>query len=472
MRARGLMRWTLLSTASALALAAAAFAACSDDPNSLTGGVPPEGGVSGGDGSLSTSDADLDASVNVTDSGGDARADVETVYGDLRDASAWSMFSLQPVNANASGYFGGVFDGRYIYMAPMRTAASQYHGLVIRYDTQGQYDAGAAWSSFDISTLNAGARGYPGAVFDGKYVYFVPRTNESVLHGLAARYDTTQPFNASSSWTLFDMTTLNSVARGFQGAVFDGRYVYYVPFLNADTCGLVARYDTQGAFNAGASWTFFDATTVDPNAKQFSGGVFAGQHVYFVPYIAGGYSGTVARYDTTAAFANAGSWQTFDMTVIDPALKGYAGGVTDGKYVYFMPHYDGTQYSGLIPRYDTTLAFNVTSSWSTFDVTTVDQLARGFHHATFDGRYIYLSPLHNGTAFSGRVVRYDTQGDYKAASSWTTYDLAPLDPDAVGFTGAAFDGRYLFFVPNAGHTVARFDAKRPPSLPGLKGSYY
>ena len=29
-----------------------------------------------------------------------------------------------------------------------------------------------------------------------------------------------------------------------------------------------------------------------------------------------------------------------------------------------------------------------------------------------DGRYVYFVPFHDGTDFHGRVLRYDTQGDF------------------------------------------------------------
>jgi hypothetical protein len=34
-----------------------------------------------------------------------------------------------------------------------------------------------------------------------------------------------------------------------------------------------------------------------------------------------------------------------------------------------------------------------------------------------------------------------------------------------------FDGQYVYFVPHSGSTVARFDAKTPPSLPSLPAHF-
>jgi hypothetical protein len=104
----------------------------------------------------------------------------------------------------------------------------------------------------------------------------------------------------------------------------------------------------------------------------------------------------------------------------------------------------------------------------TFDVAAkVNAAASGFYGAAFDGRFITFVPN------AGVAARFDTKGMFGAASSWSTFDVTTVDPAASGFYGAAFDGQYIYFVPRTGTTVARFDAKRPPSLPsGYSGSFY
>jgi len=60
-----------------------------------------------------------------------------------------------------------------------------------------------------------------------------------------------------------------------------------------------------------------------------------------------------------------------------------------------------------------------------------------------------------------------------AASGFDPSSLVPPDGGTVGaFTGAVFDGQYLYLVPNTGTmgaAFARFEAKTPPSLPDLPG---
>jgi len=73
------------------------------------------------------------------------------------------------------------------------------------------------------------------------------------------------------------------------------------------------------------------------------------------------------RYDTQAAFTTLSSWSAFDTATVSPAARGFFGGAFDGRYVYFVPHWDGGA-DGLVTRYDTQAPFVAGSSWSMFDV--------------------------------------------------------------------------------------------------------
>jgi hypothetical protein len=411
-------RRAVAAVVAVLAVGVSAFAGCSDrqaadvspDSSSPDPVVSPEGGAED-----AAPDPGADAAPN------DAAPDApEATYTDLADASAWSTFDITPINANATGYYGATSDGRYLYFSPMRTPAAIYHGLVTRYDTTAPYTQASSWTTFDIASLDDAARGFPGSVFDGRYVYFMPRTNNTVVHGRATRYDTTAPFGAASSWTIYNIEALHPSARGFGGGVFDGRYVYYVPFLN--------------------------------------------------PVV--GPSGLVARYDSTAPFTTPSSWKFFDVTTVNGGAKGFHGGIFDGRYVYLVPNYDGTNSSGLVPRYDTQAPFTAATSWTSFDMTAVDPKATGYNHAGFDGRNLYFSPIYDGTNYSGLVVRYDTHNAFGSVTSWSKYDLAPKNADAVGFAGTAFDGKYVYLIPCLGHTVARFAAKDPPGPNGVPSVFY
>ena len=421
------------------------------------------GGGSNPDGGADVSAPDSAPDAIVADSGDAGGA----TYNDMTHASFWSQFDTTTVTANAKGFEGGVFDGRYVYFVPY-TAGK---GIITRYDTQATFGTVAAWETFDTQTVDTNANGFAGAAFDGRYIYLAPRHG---LGNVVAQYDTQASFTTKASWSTFTTTVLDANASGFVGAVFDGHYVYFVPYNNAANVyhGHIVRYDTQAAFGTQGSWSTFDTTTVDPNAKGFYGGVFDGHYLYLVPWISGtldggadAYGSIVARYDTTQSFTTQGSWSTFDTTTVASSAKGFSGGAFDGKFVYLVPAINGT-----VVRYDSTQSFTTGGSWSTFDATTVKSTAYGFTGATFDGRWVYFSPYYN-TTYDGVVTRYDTQAAFGTAGSWQTFDTATLNPSSVGFIGNVFDGRYMYLVPctNGSYDgiVTRFDSKSPPSMPAL-----
>jgi hypothetical protein len=114
---------------------------------------------------------------------------------------------------------GGAFDGRYVYFYNVNA--------VLRFDSQAAFDDPGAWSTADVSSLLQGwgeDYGLSGAIFDGRYMYFVPRGPTAV------RYDTTADFGDSHAWETMSLGQLSSPAYGgFGGGVFDGRYVYFFP---------------------------------------------------------------------------------------------------------------------------------------------------------------------------------------------------------------------------------------------------
>jgi hypothetical protein len=87
---------------------------------------------------------------------------------------------------------------------------------------------------------------------------------------------------------------------------------------------------------------------------------------------------------------------------------------------------------------------------------------------SFDGRYVYFVPYGGGIA-----VRYDTQGQgFGAVGSWEAYNLASLNGNAAQFSGSAFDGQYVYFVPSGNGVIARFNARSPRSIPSPTPSFY
>jgi hypothetical protein len=359
---------------------------------------------------------------------------------------------------------GGAFDGRYVYFASSGSASAN---PVARYDSKADFSAASSWSAFDLSSVNTATPHFAGAAFDGRYVYFPPC--DPGFSSVLSRYDTQGVFDAAGSWSNFDMAQINGVSPSSDGqcdvgAVFDGRYIYFVPnSIYEYWRGTVARYDPQAPFDALSSWITFDTLTLSPYSAGFQGAAFDGRYIYFVPWgdvstgttIAIQHTPLFARYDTTAAFGGPASWSTFDPTPVGPT-NSFVGAAFDGRYVYFGPG----DYRGQATRYDTRAPFDAAASWAAFAMTSVGPGAQSpFLGVRFDGRYVYFIP-------SGNVlVRFDTTGAFGLAASWSRFDLTTLDRRAGGYWGGVFDGRFLYLVPSSSNLVLRFDAEPAGPLP-------
>ncbi|MEW5849266.1 MAG: LamG-like jellyroll fold domain-containing protein [Myxococcota bacterium] len=354
------------------------------------------------------------------------------------------------------GYLGAVFDGRYVYFVPHATPG-RYHADVLRYDTRGDFSAATSWTAYDASNVDGlSTKGYLGGVFDGRYVYFIP-LYDGTVHGRVLRLDTQGGFDEATSWRAVDVNALLPGAHGFVGGVFDGRHVYFAPLFN-NTGGLqgrVVRLDTQGDFFSASAWELRDCASTDGlSTIGFEGAVFDGRYVYFVPFWDGAaIHGRVLRYDTHGSFQSATSWAAYNAGAVDGLVTtGYVGAVFDGRYVYFVPFGSDSGTHGRVLRYDTQAEFKAAGSWRAFAADTAlgAPTAAGYHGGFFDGRYVHFVPQRlNGTTPHGRLLRYDTRGDFTQASSWSRLDMSTWNAGAVGYAGATFDGRYAYFAPYA-----------------------
>jgi hypothetical protein len=401
-----------------------------------------------------------DGATDPNDSGSDGADGSSPEYHDMTDVSFWKAVDLGP--HGDSGYLGGAFDGRYVYFAPKSSAD------IARYDTQGTF----AFSDWTFEVLDGNAAF--GAAFDGHHVFF--GGDDSVT-----RIDPQTQFGMDAGLTI-DTATLQTGTRGFVGAVPAGDFVYFVPAqlraVSGPTTAFVGRYDTKAAFGAKTSWKFFDHATVNANAVDFFGGVFDGKYVYFAPKLWSGHT-YVARYDTTGTFDQSSSWQTSDAVLVDPAAQGFEGAAYDGKrYVYFIPCADAAPRDphGVVLRYDKTLPFGETSAWKAVDLVKRDPLAQCYRGAAFDGRYLYLVPFlaltSEQVSFVPPIVRLDTEKDFEDPLAWTSFDLKKVSPNLHSYAGAVFDGRYVYLVPWDGSIALRFEARSTPSMPArYRGSF-
>ena len=326
------------------------------------------------------------------------RFDTEQAFG---SSTAWSAFDLTALDPRATGYRGAVFDGRYVYLVPAVGAGV----LAARFDTEAPFASGASWSLFSLKTVSNALSGFTGATFDGRYLYLVPAFSPTAL---ATRFDTHATFASAASWSTFAMSGIHPKATSFAGAAFDGRYVYYVPWRSGTTGGtILTRYDPQGGFGDPGSWTALDLTTLDANARGYHAAAFDGRYLYLVP----GWtapapawsSTTLARYDTKADLAASSSWSFFDMSTLGPEAGGFNAASFDGRYVVFAPGYASSQYRGDAFRLDTKGALTAAGSWSRFDATALASPLVNLKGTAFDGRYVYFAPS------GGVVARFDAK---------------------------------------------------------------
>ncbi len=299
------------------------------------------------------------------------------------------------------------------------------------------------------STGGLRTRGFFGAVFDGRHVYFAPQCNDEGRHGQALRYDTRRPFDDPSAWEGYDAgATEGLVTRGYYGAVFDGRYAYFAPGYHQETGadGRVLRYDTSDPFRDEASWAVYDAgATGGLNCANYDGALYDGRHVYFAPLS----GGAVLRHDPRRPFDDPAAWEAFDPDRLPGSPFGMCvGAVFDGRWIYFTPYAHST-----VVRYDSESHFGDPASWQAFEASGVGGLrTRGYDGAAFDGRFVYFIPFWEGEdpglGFHARTLRYDTSRPFEDPASWQAgdgSDLAPPNPG--GFNGGAFDGRFLYMAP-------------------------
>jgi hypothetical protein len=415
-------------------------------------------------------DASSDAPRASTDAPSTSCTADDAGYHDPASLACWELFQVTEAFDPNPDYEGGAFDGRYVYFV------SSYDGHVVRYDTQGTFSGEGSWSQYETMNLQDGNQEpYEGAVFDGRYVYFIPFGGSAMF----LRYDTTASFDGQDSWSSYQP---NMDGIDYAGGTFDGRYVYFAPYEDQalDPSGAVLRYDTKGSFTTAASWTKFDTAALGSGdlqgaATAFRGAAFDGRYVYFVP--SGSESNVTARYDTKATFDVGASWEVFDTGNVNSQVEGYTGAVFDGAYIYLVPQYE----SAPVLQLDITKPFGSTSAWKAYAAAPGSGMIGGadspnFAGGAYDGRFLYFVPGANGDGtLNGLLARHDDGiSSFTAPGSWSTFD-ATKKLKVGDFGSSVYDGRYLYFAPGLYSAFARFDTKDTtlqPKLPAYFGSFF
>lgn len=366
-----------------------------------------------------------------------------------RDAA--EFFDATRVHPGCRGFSGVVGDGNRLYFAPLNNG--DFHGQVLCFDTDRSFSDPASWSVFDLARVAPGCRGFVDAVFDGRFVNFIPFFDGAAHHGRLTRYDTRAAFDDPTAWSHFDSTLLEARSRGFVSGCFDGRYLYLSPYQldHTTTHGQVTRFDTRAALDDPAAWSFFDLTSVHAGARGYHSAVSDGERfIWLVPYFRdpGEYNGIVARFDSRGRFDDPDAWQCVDLTRWQPGWTGFVGGVLHDGYLHLIPYHDGTDRHGRVVRCRTKASLADPTAWSAFDCARVDPGSRGFFGGLCDSTHLYLVPHCRGPGqYHGLLTRWRVDAPFDSPSSWSTCDLAALDPDARGFMGAALHDRHLYLAP-------------------------
>ena len=244
--------------------------------------------------------------------------------GSFTDPAAWESFDVEVAGIGTQnvGYRGAILDSRlgYIYFAPYSDGTIQ-HGEVLRFDinASGGFTDPTSWEAYDPGVqggVGIHAVGFSGGTWDGRYVYFAPRYEPVAgFHGEVLRYDTQHPFDQAVGWETFDADAqgVGSHSIGYNDAVFDGRFVYFVPYSEmAGRHGEVLRYDTESDFGDVGAWAAYDygddpaGCGPDPNCTNpdgYWGAVLAEEYIYFVPYHNGNdFHNEVLRYNRSYGF--------------------------------------------------------------------------------------------------------------------------------------------------------------------------
>ena len=172
-----------------------------------------------------------------------------------------------------------------------------------------------------------------------------------------------------------------------------------------------------------------DLTLTNPALKGFIAGFHDGTYGYAVPYYNGAHFGKVAFW----ALASFGQVQLLDLTLMDPALKGFNGGFSDGTYSYAVPHHNGAWF-GMVARW----ALASFEQAKALDLTLTDPARKGLPRRLQRWHLRIRYATFNNGAYFDKVTRWSLA----SFGSVQVLDLAATDPVLTGFGGGFSDGTY------------------------------
>jgi hypothetical protein len=141
-----------------------------------------------------------------------------------------------------------------------------------------------------------------------------------------------------SGVSVLNLAAVDGDLAGFSSGFTDGRYGYFVPYMNnSGYSGKVARVDLSNFTASGV--TVLDLGAMSSNLTGFTGGFTDGHYGYFVPY----HGSALARVDL-ANFTPSG------VTTRLTWFSNFGGSFTDGRYGYLVPYYSAGNPDGQMMR--------------------------------------------------------------------------------------------------------------------------
>jgi fibronectin type 3 domain-containing protein len=410
-------------------------------------------------------------------------------YFDLSTLPWYSKGGIQGNNALPNlpaGFLGNAVAGNMVYLTPKGGSAGPNGGagpypVFVQYNSQKAINDPTAYQTFvppPMGTTMGYTYGWCTAVFDGRFIYYAPLSNNVTGNsGNIFRYDTTQPFSnlnsggATPAWENFDMYLgragnpggISPNAQGFQAIVYDShRYIYYIPFHNST----IVRYDTWNGgtgpdptgFQTGSNYVTFDTTqlgnegypayTGQGNTANLTG--FTGadvvwdaaqqnQYLYIVPWAIVSSNTPNPIIQSTAARVRIGTmtgsaWSPVDITstVTSPASSAPDWEIYDLNLLTQNPAWltswpatqNNSSFAGLSAIAGFQAAFTVTSNSS---------------GATFPPRVVFVPDT------SQYLVEHDVAHDLFDPTGWY---VAPI-PSAYSFgtMGGGYDAANSILYP-------------------------
>lgn len=253
--------------------------------------------------------------------------------------------------------------------------------------------------------------------------YFAAYRNINAASGIVLRYQNNLPFLQSSSWSFVDVRNAlggsSNLTCGYSGMCFSGQYVFLAPFFDSNGYhGRVVRIDLTLAFNT-AAVSGFDASSISGlTTTGFTDCIVVNsQFVHFVPFrTASGNSGKILRYDLTLPFTSTSSYSAFDTAaLLGLPTYGFTSGILVNGHIYLSP-----SVNSLILKYNATANLASTTSYETFNITQFSGVSVNYAGAVFNNGYIIF------VARVGPFLLYDTSGSFTNPSSWSFFNASMI----------------------------------------------